>query len=166
MSPIQWAVRPLRKYADFSGRAPRAEYWWFTLASGVAAILLGFVDDAVSEPVMGIYGPISLLLTVALFVPSLAVLVRRLHDIDRTGWWALLDVGSYVLVVGGLLTPDPQRLYNPFQAMSPIVMLAVVLMWTISAVVLLVFMITSGTDGPNEYGSDPYGSSKPDEGFA
>ena len=166
MSPIKWAVRPLQKYADFTGRAPRAEYWWYTLASGVAGILLGYVDDVVSKPVIGIYGPISLFLTVALFVPSLAVLVRRLHDIDRTGWWALLDLGSYAFIVGGFLTPDLQQLATPLQAISPIIMLAVLLVWIISAVVMLVFMISSGTDGPNEYGSDPYGPSNSEEVFA
>ncbi|MFL6728511.1 MAG: DUF805 domain-containing protein [Sphingomicrobium sp.] len=61
MSPIGWAVRPIRHYADFKGRSPRAEYWWFALAVSILGFLFSLIDKAVGEPVVGIYGPIYLL---------------------------------------------------------------------------------------------------------
>ncbi|HVM22463.1 MAG TPA: DUF805 domain-containing protein [Sphingomicrobium sp.] len=91
LSPIDWAKRPLQKYADFSGRAPRAEYWWFALAVVVAYIVAGIIEGIVGINTMlaGVYGPLTALLALALLVPSLAVGVRRLHDTNRSAWWLL-----------------------------------------------------------------------------
>lgn len=90
---IQEAIqRVLSKYADFSGRAPRSEYWWWTLAAGIGAFVAGLLGDAVT-----------IIFLVATFLPSLAVTVRRLHDIDKSGWWVLISiiplVGPIVLIV-------------------------------------------------------------------
>lgn len=72
------------KYATFSGRAARSEYWYWTLFTViiqiVAAILDGILDLTLLETI----------LSFALLLPSLAVAVRRLHDIDRSGWWILI----------------------------------------------------------------------------
>src|SRR4051794_40906549 len=94
MTPVDWAKRPLQKYADFSGRAPRAEYWWYALALIVAGIVLGIIEGMVGLKgmVFGIYGPFTLLIWLGTIVPSLAVGIRRLHDTDRSGWWMLLVV--------------------------------------------------------------------------
>ena len=67
-----------QKYIDFSGRAGRPEYWWFFLFAAIAAIATGWI------PI------IETIVTLLLLLPSLAVGARRLHDIDRTGWWLLL----------------------------------------------------------------------------
>ena len=77
-----------RKYAVFRGRARRPEYWWWTLFNLLLSIALALVDLAIA----GINGPevLSNLSNLALFLPSLAVGVRRLHDTDRSGWWILL----------------------------------------------------------------------------
>jgi uncharacterized membrane protein YhaH (DUF805 family) len=66
------------KYADFNGRASRPEYWWFVLFSFIVSIVTMFL------PI------VSLIVSLALFLPSLAAAVRRLHDIDKSGWWLLL----------------------------------------------------------------------------
>ena len=101
-------LQPLRKYADFKGRARRAEYWLFILLQTVAYLLaigldfiagLGFVYAAVA---------------LGLLLPSLAVAVRRLHDTNRSGWWLLLilvPLVGLVLVVFLLLpgTKGPNR---------------------------------------------------------
>ena len=68
----------LSKYADFNGRASRPEYWWFVLFSFIVSILTMFLPF------------VSLIAALALFLPSLAAAVRRLHDIDKSGWWLLL----------------------------------------------------------------------------
>jgi uncharacterized membrane protein YhaH (DUF805 family) len=104
MSPIDWAMRPLTKYADSSGRAPRAEYWWFYLLSVVAYIVATILDSILGNGgALGSYGLVSILVMLALLVPSLAAGVRRLHDTDRSGWWLLIVliplVGAIVLLV-------------------------------------------------------------------
>jgi uncharacterized membrane protein YhaH (DUF805 family) len=98
MSPIDWATRPLKKYADFSGRAPRAEYWWFVLAVIVFEIIAMIIDSLIGTGgVVGTYGWVWLLFVLAVFIPSISVAVRRLHDIDRSGWWILI---AFVPIIG------------------------------------------------------------------
>ena len=104
MSPIDWALRPLTKYADFSDRAPRAEYWWFYLLTIVASLVAMIVDSVIGTGgTLGSYGILTLLVTLGLLIPSLAAGVRRLHDTDRSGWWLLIVlvplVGVIVLLV-------------------------------------------------------------------
>ena len=104
MSPIDWAMRPLTKYADFSDRAPRAEYWWFYLLSIVAYIVSTIVDSVIGTGgALGPYGILSMVVMLGLLIPSLAAGVRRLHDTDRSGWWLLIVfiplVGAIVLLI-------------------------------------------------------------------
>ena len=91
-----------RQYVGFGGRAPRSEYWYFVLFYFVAAIVLSLVDGLLFGAA-GHMSPLASLLTLALLLPSIAVAIRRLHDIDRTGWWILLwfvpIVGVIVLIV-------------------------------------------------------------------
>ncbi len=68
-----------QKYADFSGRAKRPEFWWFVLFTFLASMILGVVSSMLSG-----------LFSLAVIVPSLAVGARRLHDIGRSGWWQLI----------------------------------------------------------------------------
>lgn len=90
---MSWYIEALKKYAAFSGRAQRKEFWYFnlfnfliTLAIGIVGILIFGINNphAVNFP-MQIYGLVML-------IPALAVSVRRLHDIDRSGWWALIPI--------------------------------------------------------------------------
>ena len=103
MSPIDWAMRPLKKYADFSGRAPRAEYWWFYLLTVVAYIVAMVLDSIIGAGGAGGFGLLSIVVMLGLLLPSLAAGVRRLHDTDRSGWWLLIAlvplVGAIVLLV-------------------------------------------------------------------
>jgi uncharacterized membrane protein YhaH (DUF805 family) len=88
---MDWFFTAVRKYAVFSGRAQRAEFWMYCLIYLLLAVVLGFVDM-----VAGTYshdheiGLFSGALALALLLPSLAVGTRRLHDIGRSGWWQLL----------------------------------------------------------------------------
>jgi len=92
------------RYADFEGRARRSEYWFFVLFSYISIIVVsvvfGILGSMVSE-VVGMIGLVGVML--ALFVPQLAVYVRRLHDTGKSGWWILFGlvplVGSIVLLV-------------------------------------------------------------------
>ena len=88
------------KYATFSGRAQRSEFWWFTLFLFVATIILGVVDAALFPAPMNEVGVLGLIFSLATLLPSLAVSARRLHDIDRTGWWLLL---MFIPLIGWLV---------------------------------------------------------------
>ena len=76
----------LKKYAVFSGRATRAEYWYFVLFNILIAIVLGVIAEMIKLPI------ISIIYALAIIVPSLAVLVRRLHDIGKSGWWFFIEL--------------------------------------------------------------------------
>jgi uncharacterized membrane protein YhaH (DUF805 family) len=86
-------------YVNFAGRAIRSEFWYWTLFAALASLAGELVDLALFSS--SIFSPVQTLVNLALFLPGLSVSVRRLHDLDRTGWWILLVftvVGIIVLV--------------------------------------------------------------------
>ncbi len=116
---MNWFLIALKKYATFSGRAQRAEYWYFFLFYLLIFIGLSILDGLTgsfsAESGMGFLGG---LLSLALFVPSLAVGVRRLHDTGRSGWFLLLAliplVGAIVLLVFAVQDSTPgENQYGP-----------------------------------------------------
>jgi uncharacterized membrane protein YhaH (DUF805 family) len=122
---MQTAVKTvLSKYATFSGRAARPEFWWFTLAVVILSVVLSIIEGGVLAPMLGFEAfaeeagePLRWVASLILFLPSLAVAVRRLHDIDRSGWWYLIIL---VPIIGPLI--------------------------------LLYWYIQPGTDGSNQFG--------------
>lgn len=116
---MEWATLPLKKYADFTGRARRKEYWMFALLVIVASVLIGMIEGILGlGGTLAMYGPLSLLFMLAILIPSISVGVRRLHDTNRSGWWILIGlipiVGSIVLIVFFVLegTRGPNQ-YGP-----------------------------------------------------
>lgn len=104
---MNWFLAALSNYADFSGRARRSEYWYFILF-----YLLIYVALAITSEVIGSVGYIlTLVFIVAMIIPSLSVGVRRLHDIDRSGWWLLISliplIGAIVLIVFAVQDSQP-----------------------------------------------------------
>lgn len=101
---MDWYITVIKKYAVFSGRARRKEYWYFVLFNILISIGLSFVDAMVGtvNAETG-YGLLGAVYSLAILIPSLAVLVRRLHDTDRSGWWILIGlipvIGWIVLLV-------------------------------------------------------------------
>lgn len=77
----------LRKYATFSGRAVRSEYWYFVLFTILASIALSIMDTLAFGFDQDGSGPLGSLFSLAMLIPGISVTVRRLHDLDRTGWW-------------------------------------------------------------------------------
>lgn len=80
------------KYADFSGRATRSEYWWFQLFFMLVYIALVILTGTISE----MFAVLILVFALGVFIPALAVGVRRLHDIDKSGWWLLLGLVPFI----------------------------------------------------------------------
>ena len=134
---MELMFQPIRKYADFSGRARRTEFWLFALllflievvfmalisAVGGQALIMGY--PSASVPMSGSLVAVILIhfaVTLALLVPSLAVTFRRLHDTNRKGWWILI---GFIPLIGQL--------------------------------VLFIFYVLDGTPGPNRFGPDPKG---------
>ena len=161
LNAVEWAIRPLKKYAVFSGRASRAEYWWFSLATAIVQIPLTMIDGA-----LGDWSPFSTLFSLAILLPSLAVTVRRLHDTDRSGWWLLAPAVPYLI---GAVLFIPAMMGAP-SAMGMAAGLGIAGLFlgigAILAIVVLVFMCLRGTPGPNRFGDDPYGDERVGEVFA
>ena len=80
-------------YTNFEGRARRKEYWMFVLFASIFAFALGFIDSMLGIAPVGL----GVLFQIAVFVPSIAVGARRLHDVGKSGWWQLL---SFIPVFG------------------------------------------------------------------
>lgn len=89
---FQWYKKVvLENYANFSGRARRSEYWYYTLFNFLFLIGAMIIDNVLGmnfNPVP--YGPVYLLYALAVFIPGLAVVVRRLHDVNKSGWFILI----------------------------------------------------------------------------
>jgi uncharacterized membrane protein YhaH (DUF805 family) len=118
---MEWMILPLKRYADFEGRSRRMEYWMFTLFIYLVAIALttlvmiaGISDGDLNAFGIALVG-IGVIAAIGIIIPSIAVVVRRLHDRDMSGWFYLI---SFVPYVGGLIifvfmvlpgTPGPNR---------------------------------------------------------
>jgi uncharacterized membrane protein YhaH (DUF805 family) len=163
MTPVDWAKRPiLEKYADFTGRAPRAEFWWYALALIVAGLVVHIVESilGLSHMIFYIFGPLSLLFRLATIVPSLAVTVRRLHDTDRPGWWVLLPlIPELLMMVTAAMTAGAVAAGGGIGAAVGGGLLTglIALVAFAGAVVLIIFCAMPSQSGTNQYGPNPYG---------
>lgn len=167
MTPIDWVVRPLKRYADFSGRAPRAEYWWYVLAVGTVGFLLGLADVFLLQgPIYGNLGPLGLAFDVAVMVPGIAVLVRRLHDTERSGWWALVKTVSYAVILGGGSFTGLGTRLGQLSGAVFVVAIALLLGFVFTCFFVFLCVVSEGTQGPNRHGPDPYGRNELEEVFA
>lgn len=94
---MNYFIGALKKYADFSGRARRKEYWMYILIYFVLCIIVSALDAFLGM------GFLSLIFSIALLIPSLSIATRRLHDTGRSGWWQLIAllplIGFIVLLV-------------------------------------------------------------------
>ena len=95
---IDWFVKCLKNYANFTGRARRKEFWFFTLVQFIILIIAQIIDS-----VIGTEFVLYALIVLALLIPSLAVSVRRLHDLSKSGWWYLIAliplIGAIILII-------------------------------------------------------------------
>ena len=109
---MNWYLEVLKKYAVFSGRARRKEYWMFFLFNLIITLVLALIDSLMGtfSPQAGL-GLLSGLYSLAVLIPSIAVTVRRLHDTGRSGWWILIGlipfIGGIVLLIFMVLDSEP-----------------------------------------------------------
>ena len=149
-----------QKYIEFSGRASRSEYWWFALFILVVSVALSVV--AIVLPLLSF---LEWIFALAVLLPSLAVGARRLHDTNRTGWWQLLHlapiVGVVLIVVAAVILF--LSVWDSWQAdadevaggIAVVVLIIGIVAVVVPEILLLIFLVSPGTAGPNRYGPDP-----------
>ena len=101
---MNWYLDVLKKYAVFSGRARRKEYWYFYLFNTIIEVALMLVDYMIGwYSIEGGIGVLSAIYVLGIMIPGIAVSIRRLHDTGRSGWWLLIGlipfIGAIVLLV-------------------------------------------------------------------
>lgn len=119
---MSWFIEALKKYAVFSGRARRKEYWMYTLFVGIIYVVLSVLSVATKSSAFSI---LLVIFWLAILLPSLGVGVRRLHDTGRSGWWLLFGivplVGGITLLVFTCLDSEPgPNKYGPNPKEAPV----------------------------------------------
>lgn len=171
---MEWMLLPLKRYADFSGRSRRKEFWMWILFVVIVTIVLSLLDSALGlggrTTADSLRGPGSFgysagtrggvltgLFGLAILIPHIAVAVRRLHDTNRTGWWILMPALPYIaglilLMVGAMSASGSLALAGS----------GLCLIGFICGIVVIVWYCLPGTSGPNNYGDDPLGNTPED----
>ncbi|HEX6375691.1 MAG TPA: DUF805 domain-containing protein [Allosphingosinicella sp.] len=146
---MEWATLPLKRFAEFTGRSRRKEYWMFVLLAVAVALVLYLVEGLLGlRGWIGPYGPLVLLFELAILIPSIAVGIRRLHDTNRSGWWLMIGYG-----------PALVSMLLPLVGIGHLGLIMILtLVSLVGFVALLVLMVLEGTKGPNQYGPDPKGA--------
>ena len=88
---MNYYLKVLQNYATFSGRARRSEYWFFVLFNLIISFVFGFVCGLMQVPQLAI------IYTLAVLIPSIAVAVRRMHDVGKSGWFLLIPIYNLIL---------------------------------------------------------------------
>lgn len=139
------------KYFDFEGRAERREFWFWFLFTWAGSIATGIMDAAIYDTSIEEVGLFGALFLIATFCPNLAVMVRRFHDINRSGWWILWFILIYIGVVvvmfgiGGLVGGSAGGFFFFLGGLGAV---GVFIWW-------VVWMATKGTAGHNHFGAPP-----------
>lgn len=86
----------LKNFSNFKGRARRSEYWYFVLAHFMVAFTIGFLGGLLSPTVASL---LSTIYTLATLIPLVALCIRRVHDVDKSGWFALVPIYNFILAI-------------------------------------------------------------------
>lgn len=153
-------IQCLRSYAGFSGRATRAEYWWWMLATTACAVILSALGS-----LLPVLYTVESLLALAVLLPTLAVTVRRLHDIGKGGWWILPwviigSVSGIIMVVGAVLAFGLAFLGELFggaglTAIGYVVLIVGLVPYAGTLLWIIAWLARQGEAGANRHGPDP-----------
>ena len=157
---INWYKKVVfENYANFSGRARRSEYWYFALMNFIIAIITAIIDKS-----LGLKFGINSIYGLAVFIPGLAVAVRRLHDIGKSGkllllFYIIIIVLAIVMVVSGISVfmsaMNPSSMSPPDISALGIGFFVPLLLILAMCIWMLVLFFTNGDSGANKYGPDP-----------
>lgn len=174
---MKWYIECFKRYADFNGRARRKEYWWFMVINFIIILIctIGLIvpllktlyANAMSGTELEAYEETDIILAVlknpflyiyffyylAVLIPGIAVTVRRLHDIGKSGFWAFLIYGGSLL----------GSISSVFQESNIGAYFTLVLISFAILIVSLVWMFSNSQYGPNQYGPNPKGEGNPTE---
>ncbi len=122
---MNWFIKVLKQYADFNGRARRTEYWMYTLFYVIFSVAAQILDSALGLATLEDgNGPIYLILSLGLLIPSIAVCVRRMHDLGKSGWYIIIPIYNIILAatngqVGeNQYGPDPKNPDNEIDSIG------------------------------------------------
>lgn len=142
-----------RNYFRFSGRAQRAEYWWFVLFGFLGQLVLTVPDaiffglDVVADDV----SPFASLFALIVFIPTLSAGWRRMHDVGRSGLWLLLPYATLIWMVAGLAVMG----FEGEGVAALVVVLSGLVAFFVSLVFVIVQLATDSDPEPNRYGPSP-----------
>lgn len=161
MGPRQAIAACLRRYATFSGRASRSEFWWFVGAVWVGSAIAAMIDAALSGPrAAGAQSPamVSTLFSLATFLPGLAAGWRRMHDTGRMGIYIIYPVTIVIGIVffAGILDSTGLMAGDPASGLSGAVFIAAAILFLLSPFIVLYWLIRPSQPGPNAYGPNPH----------
>ena len=165
MTLLDAVKQVIRKYAEFRGRATRAEFWWWELGVLIAGFALGSVDASIASFGGGnAYSPLGVVFGLATFLPSLAVSVRRLHDIGKSGWWLVgfcaAGIFGWIPIAAGLTVAAINGLFDSVWSAATIVPLLLgigiaLVSWLVLVVWYVLWLVRQGQTGHNRFGPDP-----------
>lgn len=171
---MKWFIKCLKQYADFNGRARRKEYWWFMVINFIITMVLligmlvpifklgynsatGGEDIDEMEMMLAMFKSpflyIYILYYLAVLIPGIAVLVRRLHDTGKSGFWAFFVYGGSLL----------GSISSMFQETNLLAYILLALAALVICIISLVWMFTNSDYGPNQYGPNPKDEGNPTE---
>jgi len=142
-----------KHYADFQGRSGRREFWLFMVTSFCLSIGCEFVDVLINTRYVGS------IFALAMLLPTLGISVRRLHDLNKSGWWLAVPFGpallAFLLVRSATGTIENIGYFASHSSPMFTLLLKLALGWLVGYVVLISWLIQPGTNGPNKYGAEP-----------
>lgn len=98
---MNWYLKCLKQYADFNGRARRKEYWMFVLFNSLIGFAIGIVDGITGISEGASVGYLGIIYNLAMLIPNIAVGVRRMHDVGKSGWFILFPIYNLILALTG-----------------------------------------------------------------
>jgi uncharacterized membrane protein YhaH (DUF805 family) len=141
-----------KKYAVFSGRAQRSEYWWFYLFTILISIPAAIIDGVIFGFENADSGPAGIIVSLALLLPSLSAMVRRMHDTGRSGWWI---GGFFLAIIVFVLFSVGFAESGVASSSTGAMFILFALAFLVYAIVILVFLCLDSHKGDNKYGHSP-----------